>query len=156
MSKKKFVSPKITSKQIKVNYFLDSRFFNSYDKFKSDLIPNVYAQSGCAAGPCFITTAVCSNFGLPDDNPILNTLRHFRDTYMMEDKKKIDEVGIYYEVAPSIVDAIEKKPNKNEIYRKIALENIMPTYELILQNRFEEAYISYKKLVFGMKAEYLN
>ena len=156
MKKKVFVKPKITSKQIKVNYFLNSRFFNSYDKFKSDLIPNVYAQSGCAAGPCFITTAVCSSFGLPDDNPILNTLRQFRDTYMTVDKRKINEVGMYYQIAPLIVNAIDKRKDRDKIYSRIAFESIVPTYELILQNKLDDAYTGYKKLVFKMKKEFLD
>ena len=51
---------------------------------------------------CYITTAVCSIKGLPDDCRELETLRSFRDNVLMQTQRGRALVGRYYEVAPSI------------------------------------------------------
>lgn len=63
-------------------------------------------------GGCFITTAVCAAEGKADDCYELETLRAFRDRFMMAEpamRKKVDE---YYRVAPRIVELLESNPEK--------------------------------------------
>lgn len=54
-------------------------------------------------GGCFITTAVCEIYKLPDDCEELQTLRAFRDTYMQEHESRKVLVEQYYREAPGIV-----------------------------------------------------
>ena len=75
---------------------------------------------------------------------------------MTVDKRKINEVGMYYQIAPLIVNVIDKRKDRDKIYSRIAFESIVPTYELILQNKLDDAYTGYKKLVFKMKKEFLD
>jgi hypothetical protein len=68
---------------------------------------------------CFITTAVCENAGLPDDCEQLETLRTFRDSYMLATPDREWLVNLYYTVAPLIVDRIDAfaPEARDEAYR---------------------------------------
>ena len=56
---------------------------------------------------CFITTAACEVMGKSDDCPELETLRHFRDVYMLADDDGKSMVQEYYEIAPAIIEKIK-------------------------------------------------
>jgi hypothetical protein len=58
-------------------------------------------------GFCFLTTACVGFYGMPDDCYELTTLRKFRDQHLEK-----NEVAQYYAIAPTIVEHLEKDPNK--------------------------------------------
>jgi hypothetical protein len=62
-------------------------------------------------GLCFITTAVCERDGLPDDCDTLQTLRGFRDSYMMRTNRLRNLVKIYYVIAPVILARLNDMPD---------------------------------------------
>lgn len=73
---------------------------------------NDKAQVGIAqannsgGGGCFITTAVCEARDLPDDCDTLQTLRAFRDTYLLSCQRGVRHVALYYATAPLILARI--------------------------------------------------
>ena len=83
------------------------------------------AAQGSSGGGfgCYITTAVCQRDGKPDDCEELQTLRHFRDTYMKATIYREALVKRYYELAPAIVRSIQGKPERiaESIYRELRL-----------------------------------
>lgn len=154
-SRVSYKKPAIVSKDIKINSFnLNSRFYNSFNNFQTqnDLIPQVYASG---SGSCFITTAVCDVLGLKDDNPIMNTLRQFRDTYMTTVNNGKEELGIYYEIFPKIIDIINARSDRKEIYKQVAKDTIIPAYNLIQRNRLEDAHEIYKQTCVRLIKTYL-
>lgn len=58
--KTKYTTPEIEEQKIKVNHFLNNRFFDSVDVF---LVPQVYAASSspCASGSTSNTTETCDS-----------------------------------------------------------------------------------------------
>lgn len=66
------------------------------------------SASQSAAGGCFITTALCEYEGKSDDCGELETLREFRDTYMLAEDNRRGMVAIYYAVAPIIVERLKR------------------------------------------------
>ncbi len=85
----------------RANYWSDDEF-NENKKKKS--------------GGCFITTAVCSHKGLSDDCKELESLRSFRDTVLLTRKGWDCMVQEYYSIAPHILEHIDARADKAEIY----------------------------------------
>jgi hypothetical protein len=64
-------------------------------------------NKGGGGGGCFVTTAVCQYSGEADDCPTLETLRNFRDLYMLATPQRAAFVDLYYATAPVIVERID-------------------------------------------------
>lgn len=77
-------------------------------------------NSGGGGGGCFITTAMCEFYNKPDDCDELETLRGFRDEYMLGSDELKPLVQEYYIEAPKIVDKLNKLQFKRVYYRHIA------------------------------------
>ena len=101
---------------------------------------------------CYLTTACMRHFAEEfDDNcNELMTLRWFRDTFVSQ-----EDIAHYYEVAPSIVEAINKVPGCEEIYNYI-YENVIDTcVKAIEQGDYEFAYNRYKNSILAFEEEYV-
>lgn len=99
------------------------------------------------SGGCFLTTAATKYMGQPDNGPVLNALRNFRDTYMRKDKEKSKDVNWYYTNAPRIMRELDKRRDAPEVYREMYKEYIYPAYQAIKKGNKVEAYTTYKALV---------
>lgn len=55
---------------------------------------------------CFITTATCNYKGLPDNCHELETLRKFRDGYLIKTNDGLAMVEHYYSIAPAIAEKL--------------------------------------------------
>jgi hypothetical protein len=96
---------------------------------------------------CFITTAMCRHDEKPDDCDELETLRKFRDTYMMETQERIDKTQLYYRIAPVLVNKINRRSDKDEIYNVIRDRYIMPSVKSIKENRLNDAENTYTEMI---------
>ncbi len=65
---------------------------------------------------CYITTAVCEELGKPDDCYELTQFRHFRDDWLSFQPDGKELIKLYYKTAPRIVQKIDSRPEKHEIY----------------------------------------
>lgn len=102
---------------------------------------------------CYLTTACMKhmkdNF---DDNCYeLNLLRWFRDKYVSK-----EDIKHYYEIAPHIVDAIEKYPDKDKIYSDLFIEVILSCVSAIENKNYEFAYKRYKSSVLELEERFLK
>lgn len=97
-------------------------------------------------GNCFITTACVNYFNLKDDCSQLQTLRNFRDTYLLHSKEGEDLIKKYYKIAPQIVKELNKSKSKDLTYKKI-FKQINLACNLIHQKEFEKAKLLYIKIV---------
>lgn len=97
---------------------------------------------------CFITTAVCEYHGFPDDCVELNTLRHFRDTYMRSTPEMQAKVSQYYNEAPKIVAVIAQLSGdmRSAIYEDMYHLYITPALEAIDAENPALAYEIYSAL----------
>lgn len=98
---------------------------------------------------CFLTTAVCETCNLPDDNEYLNTLRKFRDSYMMENYPEL--VSEYYEIAPVVTNYIKARPDSDEVFKKMFYLYIAPAVTFIDNGDYPAAMNVYTELVMFAK-----
>lgn len=104
---------------------------------------------------CYITTAVCESLGKTDDCYELKMLREYRDDYLMSSKDGADVVKTYYNIAPTIVNRINKRSDSGEIYGSIFSRYIKPCISLIENDRKEECRQLYSEMVYSLKDEYM-
>jgi len=111
-------------------------------------------QSSSSSG-CFLTTACVDIMGRPDDCFELNTLRYFRDNFILKEPGGELDVNEYYEMAPRLVSELSKRDDSIEIYRRIYTDLILKALNLIAAKRFHDAHALYKEYVLDLKREYL-
>ncbi|MCR5356507.1 MAG: hypothetical protein K6E63_03800 [Lachnospiraceae bacterium] len=112
-------------------------------------------DSGFKRKLCYITTAVCKSLGKPDDCYELKMLRDYRDSYLLKREKGRGIVDDYYNVAPTIVNRINRREDRNRIYRDIFDRYINPCIKLIEDGKEEECRKLYSDMVYNLEEEYM-
>ena len=88
---------------------------------------------------------MCSELDLPDDCTELQTLRSFRDNFMLSSPERAAMVKEYYAKAPAVVAALAAIPNRAEIYSQMRQQFILPAVEAVKANNNELAMEMYVK-----------
>ena len=104
---------------------------------------------------CYITTAVCSSFGKPDDCYELTMFRDFRDSWLCRQDDGEAIISEYYATAPRIVNAIDRLPNAKEIYRAIWDKYLSPCLAHIKNNEYAQCKSLYMKMVRELQSRFL-
>lgn len=112
-----------------------------------------YSSKGNSGG-CFLTTACVEHKGFSDNCYELETLRKFRDNYMMSFDEGTKDVKKYYEIAPIIINNIDELDNKNDIYEYIYKDLIIECIRLINNNEMNASYEKYKEFVKELYNKY--
>lgn len=99
------------------------------------------------SGGCFITTAVTQASGKPDDCSELQTLRKFRDEFLLATEEGTALVKHYYAIAPTIVDAIKASPQAASTLNYLAQNFIYPAIQHIGAGNPAEAAGLYMAMV---------
>lgn len=68
---------------------------------------------------CYITTAICEEYGKPDDCYELTMFRAFRDNWLVNQPDGKALIQRYYDTAPGVVEQINQQSNRTEIYRHL-------------------------------------
>ncbi len=107
----------------------------------------VYWDDGskCDFG-CYITTACVEYKGLEDDCFILETLRKFRDEYMLTTEVGKALVEEYYKTAPAIVVKIKQSKHARDIFEDIFQNYLSKAVSLIMCNKYPEAQSLYTEM----------
>ena len=103
---------------------------------------------------CYITTAVCTTQGKPDDCYELTLLRDYRDGYLasLEDGEQL--ITKYYDVAPTIVRHINERSDSDQIYNQIWEDYLSPCIHLIEDGQNEECKVLYMQMVYDLQDAY--
>ena len=87
-----------------------------------------------------------------DDNCYyLDILRWFRDNYVSKEDKKH-----YYEIAPKVVEKLNKEDNANNIYQEIYYKIIQVCVRYIEYGKYKEAYELYKSNILDLENRYVK
>lgn len=123
------------------------------DKYTEDSY-GALGSSRVTSGGCYITTACLAALKEDFDDKCyeLETLRHYRDTWLRENHP--DEIKIYYERAPKLVEAINTRTDHMEIYRNIYRELVIPSIHAIESNDMELAETIYRTEYLKLEEEY--
>lgn len=104
---------------------------------------------------CYITTAVCRSLDKDDDCYELRTLRDYRDGYLLKSDEGREVVNTYYNIAPTIVNRINKSREANDTYRDIFGNYISPCISLIESGDYEECRKLYSDMVYSLRDRYM-
>jgi len=112
-------------------------------------------NEGFKSKPCYITTAICQSQGKSDNCYELQLLRSYRDGYLSSIPGGNELIREYYSMAPSIVNAIDSKPNSHEIYNRIYEDYLVPCIKLIEEDKLQEAMLKYKAMADELHKKYV-
>ena len=104
---------------------------------------------------CFITTAVCDNFGKSDDCYELTTFRKFRDEWLITQSDGKTLIEEYYAVAPRIVANINRLSEAKKIYETIWQKYLVPCLDFINNGDNFSCKQKYIDMVHELKKLYL-
>lgn len=105
---------------------------------------------------CYITTAVCESLGKPDECYELNLLRDYRDDYLSRQENGEELIRLYYDIAPTIVKRINRKPDSHEIYYDIWKTYLMPCIRFIEKGENEACRQLYTDMVYDLQNKYFS
>ena len=81
-------------------------------------------------------------------------MRNYRDTWLKRTEEGKKLVLQYYEIAPKIVESIDKRVEAKEIYEMIYTNMVTPCVEMIEKGRMETALQVYKEMTLKLKEKY--
>ena len=97
---------------------------------------------------------MCESRNLPDDCYELETLRKYRDGYLMQTEEGKRLVEEYYDIAPGIVMAVNMHRDASDIYEKIYQKYLVPCIQDAESGRNEECKERYINMVTELQNEY--
>ena len=112
---------------------------------------NTPKQESSSGSRCYITTAVCEYYGKPDDCIELETLRLFRDNWLIEQEDGISLIKQYYLEAPNIVKWMKNSKRFNLMCEILLHTYILPCVEHIKKREYKECKELYIKMVEKVK-----
>ena len=88
-------------------------------------------QKQSSSGGCFLTSACVRARGLADDCEELQTLRAFRDGWLLAQPYGPESIREYYRIAPAVVERIDVSPDAERVYHAIYTQVILPCIRYI-------------------------
>lgn len=114
-------------------------------------------QGGFKTGLCYISTAVCKSQNKADDCYELNLLRNYRDDYLIKDTSDgMEIITEYYDIAPTIVNRINRDINATSIYDDIWMQYLQPCIHMIEDGKKEESKELYINMVQNLSLKYFH
>lgn len=104
---------------------------------------------------CYITTAVCESLSKGDDCYELQTLRDYRDGYLLSSAEGINLIQEYYDIAPTIVKHINRRTEAKIIYQNIYEQYLCPCIRKIEQKDLAGCRFIYEEMVHSLKKQYM-
>lgn len=100
-------------------------------------------SSSSSGGGCYLSSACVVAMGLPDSCPELTLLRQFRDEHLMRHPHGAALVARYYETAPGLVKAAQKRDDAENLFRELYQDLVAPCVKLIRSGLHEAAVARY-------------
>ena len=111
---------------------------------------------GDTSGGCYITSACVLAMGLEDDCHELQTMRFFRDTWLKNQENGEKIISEYYEIAPKIVEEINKRKDSKDVYQKIFDIIVSPCVSKIEQGLMQSAFEIYYDGTKRLRATFIE
>lgn len=105
---------------------------------------------------CYITTAVCESLGKPDDCYELEMLRKYRDDYLAAQADGEELISRYYDIAPTIVNRINKLDQAKDVYEDIYRSYLCHCIEKIERHENEECKEIYSSMMQELQKKYMG
>ena len=138
------------------SYYKSSDSYNNgegpdYNRNESNSSSNPSIKEVQNSGGCYLTSACMKNFkeNFDDNCYELVVLRWFRDNFVSK-----EDIEHYYEVAPIIVEMINKEEQSDIIYDYIYDNIVGYCVEQIEQGNYDKAYNRYKNSVLVLEEQF--
>jgi hypothetical protein len=105
---------------------------------------------------CLLTSACCEFMGLPDDCLELDTLRKFRDEFLITTDEGQCLIREYYEISPRILAEIEVREDRDIILFDMYKDLVTPSVEMVRKGRRKEAVNYYRRYTFYLANRLLD
>ena len=137
----------------KARYYLTiaADFGHPYAKKELEKLNN----NNTSNSSCYITTAVCTSFGKPDDCYELQAFRGFRDDWLKKQADGESLIQEYYETAPQIIEKIDLRADSATIYQHIWEIYLSKCLSFIETKEFERCKQQYICMVEDMRHKYI-
>ena len=112
-------------------------------------------DSGGSSSGCYVTTACVEHAGLRDDCRELQTMRKFRDGFVLSQPEGAALVGDYYRTAPLIVERIRRGRNAEAVFEAL-LTSTRKVVALVDAGENAEALVMCKGQFKKLKEEYIG
>lgn len=103
---------------------------------------------------CFITTAASCALNKGRNCDELNFLRKFRDEHIKVSDEGNALVKEYYNIAPKLIEKIDKEENSSKIYADLWTDYIVPSVKEIKQGNWQRAQDIYVMMVVDLSKKY--
>ena len=85
----------------------------------------------------------------------LNLMRRYRDEYLVNQKGGEEIVAEYYDIAPTIVNRINRMENSEDVYADIWCRYLHPCVSMIESDNLEACRKIYTDMVYSLRRKYL-
>lgn len=122
-----------------------------YSRRESNSSPNPSIGDVQNNGGCYLTSACmrCFQENFDDNCYELRVLRWFRDNFVSK-----EDIEHYYEIAPIIVESINKEEKSDIIYDYIYDNIVDYCIEQIEQGNYDAAYSRYKNSIIALEEQF--
>lgn len=141
--------------------YMDYEDRNKYDEaYCSNLRKYTSLVGGCYSGiprdsgGCYLTTAMCQILGYDDNCDTLETLRGYRDWYMINNPLHYELLDEYKVVGPLIAEKLLNDTHKMYIVDEMITSYIAPALDFIFNERYEDALNTYIDMTSMLKSMY--
>lgn len=107
-----------------------------------------------SGGGCYMTTACCEFYGLPDDCRELTAMRKLRDEYIQYQEGGQDVISEYYATAPKVISNLMKQDDKVKWIEYIYLV-VQKCTSFVEKKEFQSAMDVYVEMVNRLKNHFL-
>lgn len=134
--------------------YADKSKSKGYGRSKSQAKKDAFKKG--SSGGCFLTSACVRAMGLGDQCEELETLRAFRDGYLMNLPEGKGLVAAYYEMAPEIVRRMDASRGSDQAYLELYESLVVPSVRLVKEGKPDQALQHYQAAVERLKERYLK
>ena len=116
-----------------------------------EAVTKIDGEKESSSGECYLTSACMKYFqeNFDDNCYELTVLRWFRDNFVSK-----EDIKHYYEVAPIIVEAINKEEQSSIIYDYIYDHVVNYCVQQIERGNYDKAYSRYKNSVLTLEEQF--
>lgn len=128
------------------------------ETFKQNIKLGTFAEinAGFRRKLCYVTTAVCQSLGKNEDCEEIKLLKNYRDTYLISEPDGRELIDTYYDIAPTIVNRINKCSDSEKIYEQIYKNYISPCIGYIEAERLSDCKELYVNMMHSLKTKYMS
>ena len=153
-----YVLPSINEYECEYKNDLINEIISTWNKtFKQNIKLGTFADinAGFKRKLCYVTTAVCKSLGKNENCEEIRLLKNYRDTYLINESDGKELIDRYYDIAPTIVNRINKCDDSDIIYEQIYKNYISPCINFIEADRMTECKDLYVKMMHNLNDKYM-